>query len=152
MTTESPLKTRVREAWHEAWDKGNVDALDGLLADGFTRTTRGSDESLSAAEYKEQILQTRRAFPDLTTSIDDIVEDGDQLAIFWTSRGTHRDELLGIPTTNRQVTTSGSNLCTVADGRLRAPAVHTYALDEAGKAQDDNESRRVPGKLVLRTM
>jgi steroid delta-isomerase-like uncharacterized protein len=123
MTTESQLKTRVRDAWHEAWDKGNVDALDGLLADGFARTTRGSDESLSAAAYKEQILQTRRAFPDLTTSIDDIIEDGDQLAIFWTSRGTHRDELLGIPTTNRQVTTSGSNLCTVVDGRLSSERV-----------------------------
>ena len=70
--------------------------------DDFARVTHGSDEPLSAAAYKEQILQTRRAFPDLTTSIDDIVEDGDQLAIFWTSTGTHRDELLGIPTTNRR--------------------------------------------------
>ena len=37
----------------------------------------------------------------------------------------------------------------LADGRLRAPTVHTYTLDEAGRAQDDNESGRVPGKLVL---
>ncbi len=102
MTTESQLKTRVREAWHEAWDKGNVDALDGLLAATFTRTTEGSDTSLSAAEFKEEILATRRAFPDFTTTIDELVEDGDQLAIFWTSRGTHRDELHGIPTTNRR--------------------------------------------------
>jgi steroid delta-isomerase-like uncharacterized protein len=123
MTTQSQLKTRVREAWHEAWDKGNVDALDGLLAADFARTTQGSDKSLSAAELKEEILATRRAFPDLTTSINDIVEDGDQLAIFWTSRGTHRDELLGIPTTNREVTTSGSNLCTVVDGRLSSERV-----------------------------
>ena len=123
MTTESQLKTRVREAWHEAWDKGNVDALDGLLADEFRRVTQGSDTPLSVDAYTEQILQTRRAFPDLTTSIDDIVEDGDQLAIFWTSRGTHRDELHGIPTTNRQVTTSGSNLCTVVDGRLTSERV-----------------------------
>ena len=48
-TPESQLKTRVREAWHEAWDKGNVDALDGLLADDFARTTQGSDTSQSAA-------------------------------------------------------------------------------------------------------
>ena len=59
-----------------------------------------------------------------------IVEDGDQLAIFWTSRGTHRDELHGIPTTNREVTTSGSNLCTVVDGRLSSERVtwHTRHL------------------------
>ena len=123
MASEWQLKTRIREAWHEAWDKGNVDALDGLLTADFERVTHGSDMPLSAAEYKEQIVATRRAFPDLTTSIDDIVEDGDQLAIFWTSRGTHREELLGIPTTNREVTTCGSNLCTIVDGRLRRETV-----------------------------
>ena len=123
MTTESQLKTRVRAAWHEAWDKGNVDALDDVLTDDFVRTTQGSDKTLSVVAFKEEILATRRAFPDLTTSIDTIVEDGDQLAIFWTSRGTHRDELHGVPTTNRPVTTSGSNLCTVVDGRLSSERV-----------------------------
>jgi steroid delta-isomerase-like uncharacterized protein len=118
MTTESQLKTRVREVWHEAWNKGNVDALDGLLTDDFARTTQGSDTSLSAAAFKEEILAARRAFPDLTTSIDDLIEEGDRVAIFWTSTGTHRDELLGVPATHRRVTTYGSNLCTVRDGKL----------------------------------
>lgn len=118
MTTESQLKTRVREAWHEAWDKGNVEALDGILTDDFARTTQGSDTSLSVAGFKEEILATRRAFPDLITSIDDLIEEGDRMAIFWTSTGTHHDELLGVPATNRRVTTYGSNLCTVRDGKL----------------------------------
>ena len=118
MTGSSELKARVREAWHEAWDNGHVDALDAVLAPGYRRVSHGSGASLSAAEYKEQILATRRAFPDLTTSIDRMVADGDQLAIFWRSTGTHRDELLGVPSTNRTVTTYGSNLCTVVDGRL----------------------------------
>jgi NADPH:quinone reductase-like Zn-dependent oxidoreductase len=37
----------------------------------------------------------------------------------------------------------------VAEGRLRPTAVVTYPLEEAGKAQDDNQHGRVPGKLVL---
>ena len=37
----------------------------------------------------------------------------------------------------------------VAEDRLRAPAVVTYPLEEAGTAQDDNQHRRVAGKLVL---
>ena len=123
MTGSSTLKARVHEAWHEAWDKGNVDALDGVLGPDYLRVSHGSGASLSAAEYKEQILATRRAFPDLTTSIDRMVEDGDQLAIFWRSTGTHRDELLGVPSTNRTVTTFGSNLCTVVDGRLSGESV-----------------------------
>ncbi|PVZ14963.1 NADP-dependent oxidoreductase [Actinomycetospora cinnamomea] len=37
----------------------------------------------------------------------------------------------------------------LADGRLRAPTVVTYPLADAGRAQDDNQHRRVAGKLVL---
>jgi steroid delta-isomerase-like uncharacterized protein len=88
------------------------------LADDFERATHGSDTRLSAAEFKEEILATRRAFPDLTTSIENVVEEGDLVAIFWSSSGTHRDELLGVPATNRRVTTYGSNLCTFRNGKL----------------------------------
>lgn len=118
MATDSTLKARLRTAWHEAWDKGNVDAFDDLLSPDFQRVTHGSAAPLSAAEYKEFILEIRRAFPDLVTSIDDIVEDGDQLAIFWSSTGTHLEELDGIPPTNRHAVMYGSDLCTIVDGRL----------------------------------
>ena len=118
MAMESQFKARVRQVWHEAWDEGNVDALDELLADDFERTTQGSDTRLSAAEFKEEILATRRAFPDLTTSIESLVEEGDLVAVFWSSSGTHRDELLGVPATHRRVTTYGSNLCTFSNGKL----------------------------------
>jgi len=37
----------------------------------------------------------------------------------------------------------------LAAGRLKAPTVVTYPLADAGKAQDDNQTRRVSGKLVL---
>lgn len=118
MAMESQFKDRLRQAWHEAWDNGNVDALDDLLADDYERTSHGSGKRLSAAEFKEEILATRRAFPDLVTSVDNLLQEGDQVAIFWTSTGTHRDELLGVPATNRRVTTHGSNLCTVTNGKL----------------------------------
>lgn len=118
MTTESPLKERLRRAWQDAWDHGDVDALDEVLGDGFERRTQGSSTVLDAAGLKAEIRSTRQAFPDLVTTIDDLVEDGDRIAIFWTSTGTHQAELLGIPATRRQVVTYGSNLCTVTDGRV----------------------------------
>jgi NADPH:quinone reductase-like Zn-dependent oxidoreductase len=37
----------------------------------------------------------------------------------------------------------------VADGRYRAPEVVVYPLTEAGKAQEDNRTGAVSGKLVL---
>ncbi|MFC5140227.1 NADP-dependent oxidoreductase [Actinomycetospora rhizophila] len=37
----------------------------------------------------------------------------------------------------------------IVDGRFRTTAVVTYPLEEAGRAQDDNQHGRVSGKLVL---
>ncbi|TKV57760.1 ester cyclase [Nakamurella flava] len=118
MTMDSPQKAAIAQAWARAWDDGDVDALDDLLAPGFTRRTQGSKTSLSADELKKEIRATREAFPDLVTTIDEIVLDGDRVAIFWTSTGTHQAELLGIPATRRKVVTYGSNLCTLSDGKL----------------------------------
>jgi NADPH:quinone reductase-like Zn-dependent oxidoreductase len=39
----------------------------------------------------------------------------------------------------------------LAAGRYRAPEVVVYPLDQAGKAQEDNRTGAVSGKLVLRT-
>lgn len=118
MEDKSALKARMREVWHEAWDKGNVDAFDELLAPDFQRVTHGTEAPLDAEGYKEFIHEIRRAFPDLVTSIDALVEDGDRLALFWSSTGTHRDELDGVPSTNRHARMYGSDLCTIVDGKL----------------------------------
>lgn len=118
MAQESELKTRVRQVWHAVWDDGDVDALDVLLADDFERTTHGSLRPLNSEEFKDAIRATREAFPDLTTTVEDLIEQDGQLAIYWSSTGTHRSELFGVPATNRRVSTYGSNFCTFVDGRL----------------------------------
>jgi len=115
---EAGFKDRLRTIWHEAWDRGDVDAFDELLAPDFTRITHGSTAPLTAEGYKDFILQIRRAFPDLVTSIDALVEDGETLAIFWSSAGTHREELDGVLPTNRYAKMYGSDLCTIVDGKI----------------------------------
>lgn len=118
MAHESELKARVRQVWSAAWDDGDVDALDTLLSDGFTRVTQGTASELSAEAYKEAIRTTRAAFSNFTTAIEDLVEEDGRLAIFWTSTGTHDNELFGVPATGRTVTTFGCNFCTFVDGKL----------------------------------
>ena len=45
----------------------------------------------------------RGAFPDLTGHIDEIVADGDRVAVRLTFTGTHRGDFLGCPATGRTV-------------------------------------------------
>ncbi len=105
--TESARKMRVRRAWAAAWDRGEVDALDDLLAPSYERSSPPPAQVQDRDAFKRSILATREAFPDLTTTIDELVEEGEQLAIRWHSTGTHTATFLDVPPTGRRVEVSG---------------------------------------------
>lgn len=101
-------KERVTKTWEAAWDRGEVDAFDSLLSPGYRRRSSSTDEGLSLAEFKASIVAARSAFPDLTTTVDEIVEEGDRLAIRWHSAGRHEGSFLGVPATGRTVEVEGA--------------------------------------------
>jgi steroid delta-isomerase-like uncharacterized protein len=106
--TNDERRKRIQETWDAAWDKGDVDALDDLLADVYRRRSGPDDEGLTLAEFKATIVATRSAFPDLVTTIDDVVVEGDRVAVRWHSVGHHQRPFLGVPATNRRVEVSGA--------------------------------------------
>jgi len=106
----SERKKTVTQAWEAAWDRGEFDALEALLAPGYRRhSSRTSDGTgQSREEFEAVIASTRLAFPDLHTEILDLVEDGDSVAIRWRSTGTHTGRLMGVPATNKAVEVTGA--------------------------------------------
>ena len=60
----------------------------------------------------------RKALPDLELTIDDAVSEGDRVAVRYTVRGTHSDELMGVPATGRRVEVSGQSFFRFEDGRV----------------------------------
>ena len=111
-------KQRVIETWAAAWDRGEVDALDDLLSPHYRRRKSSDEEGKSLAEFKASITAARSAFPDLTTTIDDIVADGDRLAVRWHSSGRHEGSFLGVPPTNRTVEVDGATFARFEGDRV----------------------------------
>jgi steroid delta-isomerase-like uncharacterized protein len=107
MTTGSTRKERVRAAWSASWGRGDVDALDTLLAPGYLRRTASDDSAQSRDQFKSAILSTRDAFPDLTTTIEEMIQEDDRIAIRWRSTGTHSGTFYEVPPTGREVEVFG---------------------------------------------
>lgn len=57
-----------------------------------------------------------QAFPDLHLTPDDIIVDGDRVALFWIARGTHQGSIMQIPTSGRAIQTQGVNRLVLRDG------------------------------------
>jgi len=112
------VKDAVTVAWANAWDRGDFGALEALVTDDYQRESTGSGRVCSLAEFQVEINEVRAAFPDLVTRIDQIVQEGDSLAIFWTSTGTFLEPLGSVPPTGKPVITKGSNNSTLRDGRI----------------------------------
>lgn len=108
----------VISIWEAAWDRGDVSALDVLMDAEYTRESAGTGTTTGLAELKQDILDVRAAFPDLRTSVDKLIIDGDDFAIFWSSTGTFTNPLGEVPATGSRVQTRGSNQGTFRNGRI----------------------------------
>ena len=86
------LKTSITNAWDAAWNKGDVTVFDQLTAQNYQRRSTRSTTTTGLDAIKRDILAIRDAFPDLTTTVDHIVIDGDErdckAAVYWHSTGS----------------------------------------------------------------
>jgi predicted ester cyclase len=108
----------ITETWAAAWDRGDVTALDSVLDPRYRRRTDASDEGQDLDAFKASITAIRSAFPDLTTTIDDILVEGDRAAVRWHSRGRHDRPFLGVPPTHREVQVAGATFARFEGDRV----------------------------------
>ena len=114
----------------EVFNRGNLDVVDDIFAPVYVGHTAGLPEQTSGPEgVKEFIGLYSSAFPDVHTTIEDIIAEGDKVAYRWTAVGTHRAELLGVAPSNNRVELTGITIERIEDGRI----VETYNnFDQAG--------------------
>jgi predicted ester cyclase len=60
----------------------------------------------------------REAFPDLSMKVEEIVAENDLVAVRWTARGTHKNELFGIAPTGKEATVTGITIDRWAGGKI----------------------------------
>lgn len=60
----------------------------------------------------------RAAFPDVQSTIEDTIAEGDKVVTRWTARGTHRGALMGIPPTGKELTVTGMGILRIEGGRI----------------------------------
>lgn len=58
------------------------------------------------------------AFPDLTSSVDEVIAEGNKVALRWTIRGTHTGELFGIPASDKSITLPITEVFHIENGQL----------------------------------
>lgn len=124
-------KVLIRKWFEEVWNKGRVSAIDDLAS--TQAVIHGlTSEPIDLAGFKQFHAAYRNAFPDIKLQVDDVVSEGEKIAVRWSGTGTHLGDGLGFPPTGNPVRLSGMLIMTVDNGKL---VEGWNSLDELGLAQ-----------------
>jgi steroid delta-isomerase-like uncharacterized protein len=111
-------KALARRLFEEVWNKGNLDAIDGIYAPDIVNHTLppGIPQGIEGNKVFTKMYLT--AFPDTKMTIDLQIAEGDKVVTRWHAQGTHKGELMGIPATGKQATVTGIVIDRIAGGRI----------------------------------
>lgn len=120
VTTPQRLKGIVREGIERVWNEGDLSYVDENVADGYVGHDPSEPEDLRGPEgFKSYVRQFRTAFPDLEVDVDEMVAEGDTVAVRYTWRGTHEGELMGVEPTGTRVEGTGMSFVGFEGEKIR---------------------------------
>ena len=115
MSTENN-KTLVRRFYEEGVH--NTALFDELLAPTYVLHLPGSPLIVGIEQAKQLMVTYTSAFPDLQLTTEDLVAEGDKVAIRNTWPGTHQGAFQGLPPIGKHVTFTGSDFFRFMGGKI----------------------------------
>ncbi len=117
MSTEDN-KALVRRLIEEVWNQGNLAVFDELYAPNFIFHEPAFPEVRTREDDKRWLIESRSAYPDFHLTIEDLIAEGDQVAVRFTARGTHQREGMGLLPTGKQITVTGIAIARIANDKF----------------------------------
>jgi predicted ester cyclase len=100
-------KALVRRAQGVLWNHtGNLDAAAELFAPDRVE------------DAKQEAANVRRGFPDLESTIEDLIAERDKVVAHWRAHATHQGEYMGIPPTGYRVNFRGISIYRIEGGQI----------------------------------
>jgi steroid delta-isomerase-like uncharacterized protein len=112
-------KALIRRWINAAYNKGDWKVLDEVLAPNYVRHDQASGVAGKGPDVEKQVATLyRTAFPDLQLKIEEMLAEGNTVAVRWTATGTATGKLRDIPLSGKKVVTPGISICRISRGKI----------------------------------
>ncbi len=105
----------IVRSWYDAFNKRNLPLTYELIAPNYVNHTL---QLQGLEDVKQSISSLIKGFPDLNTTIEDIIAEGDKVWVRFTDTGTHTGEYLGLAPTGKKITIRGVDISRLVDGKF----------------------------------
>jgi steroid delta-isomerase-like uncharacterized protein len=113
-------KQLARRWFEEVWNQQREAAIDEMFhregkAHGFPDA---KSVLVGPDEFKKIHRNFVGAFPNLQVIVEDVIAEGDRVAVRWSTTMTHRGDHLGFPATGKTGSLEGSSFLVVKEGKI----------------------------------
>ena len=118
-TAAADLKAIARRWNEELFNAGgSIEAAHEFVAPDFVDHSAPPMQPAGIAGVIWVASYFRNAIPDIYSTVEDVIAEGDRVAVRFSAGGTHRGDFFGIAPTGRRGTTTGIHIFRIADGKI----------------------------------
>ena len=111
-------KAIIRRLYREVWNLGHLEVLEDIISADFVGHRSGRPDHLGPEAVRQSVVALCEAFPDGRFTIEDMVVEGDRVAVRFTGHATHMGEFQGVEPTARQITVTGIGIYRIDGGQI----------------------------------
>jgi steroid delta-isomerase-like uncharacterized protein len=110
-------KAVAMRVFNEIFNQGKFQVADDVYGPDFQN--HGFNRSVDLKTDQDAVHAEKKAFPDLRISVQQMIAEGDKVAVLWTFQGTHTGSgYEGLPPTGTRVQVRGITIWRIVDGRI----------------------------------
>jgi predicted ester cyclase len=135
----------IRRLYEEAINPGQLSLLDELIAAEF----QGADGETGSKGFRRPLDELRRGFPDIHFAVEDLIIEGDRVAVRWTWQGTHTGQFREFAPTGLRITDTGMAFYELRAGKVARVWMLTDRLgflEQVGVVPRSPSGPPAPGK------
>ena len=117
-------KKAVEELFESCFNQGQHQVLDRLLSPDFV----GAQGEKGPEAFKRTVMGLKTAFPDIHYAVNDVVAEGDTVAVRWRWTGTHKAAFRMFAPTGKTMANTGAAFFQLRDGKIVAASLETDRL------------------------
>lgn len=103
-------KQLIEKLFNDILNRNNPEAINYIVAEDYFEQDliKGQRQGREGVIQRLEIIFN--AFPDANYKMNDVVSEGNKIAVRWTMTGTHKGEFMNIPPTDKSITLKGIDI------------------------------------------
>jgi len=123
-STRDQNRRSIERLFENCFNRGDLAVLDALISPEYV----GALGDKGPAGFRGIVLGLKTAFPDIHYTLDDVVAEGEKVAVRWHWTGTHEGPFRTYPPTGKTMTNTGTGIFRFRDGKIVAATLETDRL------------------------